>query len=384
MVQDAATTAELDAVRDRARTQGRYFAEQNDRNLKDQGLAMTRILNKQTLEAHQDRRMLEDQFEIDRQQQAQRTKQDHEYSQKLMEDRLDDAAEARNHALDEQGKAWRESYQNMSRENSARIARLEAQNQEARTSQNVNVISPAAEAAVREETNRENDKRNAANDARKNAQVESLQQNFKDRYNDLLADKRQNEMRMSQEQALQHHQDQQEYLDSVAELSDSRDEQLRQKDSDHQRASDALTHDHARALDQQRRDYEDIIQNLKNDANDRIGSMRQDHSFESKMSHKAFSAQQNELIRQYEKKLADQKQDSDQQIGDLKSELSMNQRESERRMAQALEQQSKGYEQRIAQSEAQNKERERLISQNSQDELEKVKRSNALLIQKKS
>ena len=137
-------------------------------------------------------------------------------------------------------------------------------------------------------------------------------------------------------------------------------------------------------MDQQRRHYEDVIQDLKNDANARIASMRQDYEFNSKMAQKAFSARQNELIREYEKKLADQKSESDVQIADLKSALAVSQREADRRTRQALEEQSKGYEQRIAQNEFQTKERERVISQNYQDELEKVKRSNALLIQKKS
>ena len=49
-----------------------------------------------------------------------------------------------------------------------------------------------------------------------------------------------------------------------------------------------------------------------------------------------------------------------------------------------LDEQARSYEQRIAQLEFQHKERERYISQNYQDEMEKLKRSNAILVQKKS
>lgn len=68
----------------------------------------------------------------------------------------------------------------------------------------------------------------------------------------------------------------------------------------------------------------------------------------------------------------------------MKEELARNHSESERRNKQMLEEQSKGYEQKISQLEYQSKERERTISENYQDQIDKLKRSNALIIQRRS
>jgi hypothetical protein len=379
-----ATTAELNAVRERGRTASRYYSEQNDRNLKEQGLEMTHMLNQRTEEAHQDRRMLENEMQLDHDQSELRARKNREYSQRQLENRMAEADEDRDHALQAQGDAWKQSYENMSQADSEKIARLEASLQEARTSEDVNQISPAAEEAVRRQMAREMDNTNTADQKRRSDENEALRRGFNDRYNQLLSDKQRNETRMAQDRALQQHQDQAAYIDSVTELSNDRDETIRSKEANHQRATDTLTHDHARALEQQRRDYEDVIKDLKDDANSRMAATRQDNEFNAKMTQKAFSARQNELIREYEKKLADQKAEYESQLGDVKTELANTQREFDRRTRQSLDQQSKGYEQRIAQMEQANKERERLVSENYQDELEKVKRSNALLIQKKS
>jgi hypothetical protein len=383
-INDDATTAELNNYREKSRAMNRYYNELNDRNLKNQGMEMTQLLNKQTEEAHQDRRQLEETFQLDRKQNELHQKNEREYMNRVLEQRADQAAEDRQHALDVQGQTYGEAYDNLSKQSAAREASLQASLQEAHTSADPSVISPAAEQAVRDATGKQYQKTMDADDKRKRGEIDSLRQNFHDRYNDLLADKRQTETRMAMNQSLQRHEDQAAYLDSVVELTNDRDESIRNKEAEHQRASDALTHDHARVLDQQRREYDDIVQNLKNDASDRLTAQRQESAFNAKMAQKAFSSRQNELIRDYEKKLADQKDQYESELGDVKSELATTQRESERRTAHALEEQSKGYEQRIAQLEFQNKERERLVSQNYQDELEKVKRSNALLIQKKS
>jgi hypothetical protein len=67
----------------------------------------------------------------------------------------------------------------------------------------------------------------------------------------------------------------------------------------------------------------------------------------------------------------------------VKTEAQHRLRDTERREKQNYDDLARNYEQRIAQMEEQQKERERIITQNFEDQLDKVKRSNALLQQKK-
>jgi hypothetical protein len=102
------------------------------------------------------------------------------------------------------------------------------------------------------------------------------------------------------------------------------------------------------------------------------------------MAHRTFVQQQNEIIRQYDRKLTDQKLQYEAQLEQIKSETAKTTRDAERQTKQALEEQARSYVQRIAQLEMTHKEREKRVSENYEDSLEKMKRSNALLIQKKS
>jgi hypothetical protein len=383
-VRNEAAEKEIEATKARAKDAERYYTIANDKNLKDQGLMMARLLNERTSEAHSEQQMLTDQFQRDHDQMSIRMKRDRELSQQSNERMMSQAATDREKALAQQADSFNRAYGDMADANAEKIKHLESNLQEARTSDDVSKISPAAEERVRNLTSQEYEKVMKADDDRRDAEISSLRRNFQDSYNTLLDDKRTIETRLNQDRALEQHTEQTTYLDSVAELADDRDRSLRHKEADNQRAFDSLTRDHARLLERQRREYEDIIYNLKNDANTRLASTRQENEFNSKMAQKAFSVRQNELIREYEKKLADQRAEYETQVGELKSQMAVALREAERRSKTSIEEVSKGYEQRMTQMEFQQKERERLISQNYSDELDKVKRSNALLIQKKS
>jgi hypothetical protein len=145
-----------------------------------------------------------------------------------------------------------------------------------------------------------------------------------------------------------------------------------------------MNRNYSRLLARKSQEHEDALSVTRDDAANRIAEIRQEADFNAKMAQRSFSLRQNELIREYEKKLADQKTDYESRLDDLKSQSQANTRDVERKLKNELEAQTRASDQRLAQVEATNKERERYLTQNFQDEIEKVKRSNALLIQKKS
>jgi DNA-binding ferritin-like protein len=132
-------------------------------------------------------------------------------------------------------------------------------------------------------------------------------------------------------------------------------------------------------LERQRRQYEEILQTMKNDATTKQQALRQDLEFASKMQQREFATNQNQLIRDYEKRIGEQKTEYDQIISDLKNQTEQLTRENDKKNRQLLEEQARGYEQRLSQLEFQHKERERYVSQGFEDQMDKLKATNALL-----
>ena len=115
----------------------------------------------------------------------------------------------------------------------------------------------------------------------------------------------------------------------------------------------------------------------------RLQEIRTQAEFEKRGMRREYQAQTADLIRGYEKKLADQKVESTEQLRDLKAKLDSQGREQDRRLKQVLADQARSYEHRLAESEAQARDRERMYARNHEEELDKVKKANALLLSKK-
>lgn len=174
------------------------------------------------------------------------------------------------------------------------------------------------------------------------------------------------------------------FVDHSFEMQQANKMALESKDQDTERQGETIRRTYGNMIDRQRRDYENILQQNRDDSSTKFKAYRQDADFNSKMAQRSFTTQQNETIRSYEKKLGEQKNLYEDQIDTLKNQLTQVTHEGERRTQRALDDQQRGYEQKIAQMEYQNKERERILSQNYEDQIDKIKRANALLIQKKS
>jgi hypothetical protein len=173
-------------------------------------------------------------------------------------------------------------------------------------------------------------------------------------------------------------------MDHVNNVEETKQQALRNKDLDNDRMTQNLTRNYANMLNKQKAEHDDALQIQQNEAATRLNASRQENTFSQRMAQRAFANQQNELIRDYDRKLAAQKTDYEAKIDEMKTTQQKTLRDQDRLNKQQLTEMQRSYDQRIAQTEAQHAERERYLTQNYQDELEKVRRANALLIQKKS
>jgi hypothetical protein len=216
------------------------------------------------------------------------------------------------------------------------------------------------------------------------ASLDEVQKKYTDHYRKKVESFEDKETRANHDHALARTRENAQYVDALQEVEARTSEKVNQSEIQHEKEKDHLYRQFTHLMERQRRGYENTIEIHRADAEARLSSLRSETTSQAKLAQRAFTARQNEIIREYEKKLVDQKTEMDFKLQDVKAESQVELRATERRAKQELEAQARGYEQRIAQLEAQNKERERYITQNYQEELDRTRRSHELLSKKKS
>lgn len=361
-----------------------YMGALNNRNLREKDLHYTKIIKANNQENHKMHKDLADSRIRDREQMDLRMKLDQQHAAESSGRQLYEANVAKDEALRKQALAYQESMGSQKNQDNTKIESLQRQLQESRTSDDTSLISPAAEAAVRKAVVSEYEKILAEEHGRNRRSEESIQTDYSHRLNDTIFDKDDQSAKTASLTQQDRHNERMLLMEGIKDAEFMKETTLRNQDLSHTRELERMNKAYARMLEGQRRQYEEILSTQKNDATVKLQGTRQELEFESKMASRAFSEKQNELIRTYEKKLVDQKSEYEDVIREVKADTDKKVREADRIRRQALEEQGRAYDQKIAQLEVQQKERERYMTQNFQDELEKVKRSNAELVKKKS
>jgi hypothetical protein len=300
------------------------------------------------------------------------------------EKQMDGLNERHQQSLAAQARAFQESSDNRAISDASRIERLEKSLNEKSTTSDPSQVSPNAEATLRRQITHEYEKIKLAEQDRNDRRLDNIQSEYRERLTTDHEKHQTRETKLNREMTLQRNLDRNEFNQHIADTEALKDSQIRSREDQHNRETELLNRNYTRLLDKKSRDEEEKLSVTHDNAANRIAAVRQEAEFNAKMAQRAFSFRQNELIREYEKKLADQKADYEGRLEDSKAQAQAGARDLERKLKNEMDVQRRSYEQKLTQQDAQYKERERYISQNYQDEIEKVKRSNALLIQKKS
>jgi hypothetical protein len=342
------------------------------------------IINRQNNEFYDRFKTLDNDFKHQSEQLQKQRNREVELSEKKLETLLKNASHDREKALEFQAKSYQDTIANNRKSEKTNIEELQKALHRSKTTTSSNDISPAAAEAVRKPIVEDYQKRHEQEVERSQQAMESMQRKYLDQYKQTIEDHQEKETQMHQRNNTERTINQNRYLDSIHELDEQAKVRLKEKDAYTERAKEHLYRQFGNALERQKRDYEHIFASTNLDHEARLSSLRQEMEINAKVSQRALNARQNELIRDYEKKLSDQKIEYDFIIDELKSQAQLDVRNLERKSRQELETQSKMYEQKLAQTEAQNKERERYIAQNNQDEMDRMRRSYELLSKKKS
>lgn len=376
--------SEIDSIKAQGKESERYFNHLNNQTLREKDRYFAKIISQVNEENHREKKDLEATYGKDRAQQETRILREREIARNTLDSQLQKASEDRDEALHNQAKAYQDTMQRQRSANQEEVRRLERSIAHAASSEDASVVSPAAEAAIRKTVRNQYEKTLNAESNRHRGAVDSMQQEYVRRLDEAAREREISESGMRRQYLTEKKLEQDQFLAHIQNVEYTKEEAMRHKDYESAKTTALTNRTYATILESQRREFNNTVQAIKDEAGFRMAASRQEHQFELENARRDFLTKQNELIRTYDKRLMDQKRELETKIADLTSERQLAIRDAERKTKLALEEQKLSYEQRMAQAEQQSKERERYLTENFEEQLEKVRRSNALLIKKKS
>ena len=374
---------DIDSLRDRSRESEKQFTHLHNQVLKDKDVQTARILHSQNSENHKTQKDIENSFDRERSQLQLRNKKELQKADQRLEQRMEDATEQKTRALEEQARAYQSTMGRNTATNKSIISDLEDELLYKSTSDDLSVVSPSAEAAIRSSMEKQFSKESTARDERSSARMDHLQKQYSQKLKDTVSENRWRESDLLHYATSGRHLERTELMHALDEAILSKEIALRNRDDDHNRITEKMFKEYAAILDRQKRQYEEMMQIQRDEVTDKMMSTRQELEFQLKTAQRNSAVRQNELIRDFEKKLSVQKSDYETLLGETKAQADQSVQDVNRRSNLLMEEQARNYEQKIAQMEMQHKEKERYISQNYEDQMEKLKNSNALLMRKR-
>lgn len=363
-----------------------YYSRLAGQAIHDKEARYTDLIGRQNEENRTLIQDVTDAFQNAHDQTKSHNKMDMEKMQTRLEDRMTQANLEKGEALEGQAKTFNESLKNVKQAHDEQLGLIQKEKvangiDRGPTSMDV---TPAAEAALRKTYMKEYEKNLAAEQDRHARQTDSIQTEYAYRLQSAQGKSQTEQTLMARQSASERQQDKTQFLDYVDDKTVENNIKIRNQEDAHNREVDVLSRNNAKLLDRQRREYEEILQAHRYDSSAKIAAARQQGEYNYRTLQREMSIKENEMVRDYTKRLADQKAEYDAKMEEVKLVSDQAVRETEKKTRVALDEQERYHEQRIAQLEASHKERERYITQVYQDDVEKVKRSNALLAQKKS
>lgn len=256
--------------------------------------------------------------------------------------------------------------------------------QEMRTSPDASVISPGAEEKLRSTYNQDHQKTlNAAQTSHQRSE-QAIRKAWKEDQTNLSADLQKEKLdkaRIAANLADQHRRD-------LANLSGETSQKLKssmfQAQSDRQALMETLEDRHQGEQIALKRQLGESLADREDALLTRIKDHDAEMQYQLASIRRSHQTTVQDMNRAQEKALNDQKGALERQHKEILLETQKNARNLEKRLKQALDEQARSYEHRLAESEQFRLEREKNLSRMHQDELEKVKKSHALLMAKKS
>ncbi|MGK5089761.1 hypothetical protein WDW86_19595 [Bdellovibrionota bacterium FG-2] len=371
-------------IRQKAQESDTYYTQLNDENLRTKDRESAKIMSKQKTEDHENNQAVSKRFDENRLQLEGKYKKLSAAAEIGVAAQREGVEKQNQNTLQQQSHTASETLARQRQMDQETIKTLERSLEQKLNSTDIADIPTAYEEQIRQKLETKYSQTAELKDEGTDKQFENLKHQYSGRMSELSHDQGLRETKIQRQSAVDRELDKAQFLDHMRDMETEKGVHTRNLQVDHEKETEALKRNYAHHLERQRKEYDDIIQTLRHDATSRLADVRQEADFSSKLLRREAISKHNEMARNYEKRLADQKMEFDLRHDDHKNELQKISSESGRKMKQSLEESERNHEQRIAQLQQQSKERERTLVQNYENELDKVRRANELLIQKKS
>jgi len=342
------------------------------------------LMRKQTQENQNTINNLQSNYQRDREQLETSAKMSLASQAKANEQKTEASQRHTEEMMKKQSEAFNQSQGQTKQANLSRINELENKLQVKETTDDPNEVSPRADAAIRRSVGGQYEKLfNEEKGLHERRQAE-LKNQLKTETDDLRNENRMKEMHLTNQNALQSHQDLSLYRQYLDDAQHEKNETIRSNIISRDRQLELQTKLNAREAEGQRRQYEELFETIKTESSDRMQGTKEDLGFKLKMSQREFALRYGEQGRAYERKLQEQKDQYELMLDNQKTDLDKTIKDLEHRNRTTIEQQDRASSQKMTQMEQQYKERERKLAESYEGELDKMRRANALLMQKKS
>ena len=291
---------------------------------------------------------------------------------------LKQAGQDKKNALDKQANAFRETLNRQRANDEAEMSIMNKELKERRNPNDMNQISPAAENKVRQSVIREYEKTLGTELDHHKERLGEAQRKYTESITETTNDYREKEADRARQEALTSQADKNNFLNSNLEIDFNAKNTVRTERLMNDRERETMRRNQEIFTERQRKQFEFVIQNDRAEAASRLNAVRQANSQELQNQHRLFAQATNDLVRDYDLKMEDMKTGYENQIENLKLEMTMVKHDLERQLKENSALQTKDFESRFAKQDVQNKERERYISQNYEDKIDKLKRGYEL------
>jgi hypothetical protein len=288
-----------------------------------------------------------------------------------------------NRALERQAATYQTTIARQREASQGQVKNLERVLNTKNTTSDAGEISAAAEASLRNTVSAHYEKTFKAEAERNLRGREHMQQTYAAKLNDARTQGQDTSANLNRQAALEQHILKDTFTQHIADVEENKRQMLNLSNASNTKMSEDMLRNHERSSTELKRHYETLMAERDLNNSVRIQEVTNQAEFERRATRRENQAATADLIRNYEKKLTDQKVTFDEALRDMKGKLDSQGRDSDRRLKQALADQARSYDHRIAETEAQTKDRERMLARNHEEELDKVRKANALLLSKK-
>lgn len=305
------------------------------------------------------------------------------FAEKTQESLREKSGRERVAALSDQAASFNEAAQRTAAQNSDALQRAQEMANMNQKGDRPWVVPPMLEKQIRDQTEKTYEKKFEIERGRHQGDRDHIFETYRGKLMQLNSEGDNKNRTKDQEFQLQTQRERNAFGIAITDLQTTRDIAI--KDAEIQKAQerDALEKSFTRAMLVQKSQYEDMIQDLRAEAANRVAEVRLDGNLRERDLQRQFAIKYNDATREASKRLQEKEEDGAVELHNQRYEMEKRMKESEKNFSLMLEDQAKAFEMRLRGQEIQAKDRERSIIESYENALEKVRRSNELLVKKK-